>query len=75
MAMEAAGAVSTASVAAEAKQPAAAPAPRPITPPRPQARLRGERPAAYNFVGAELRRIGVLATVAVAALVALSFVL
>ena len=38
-------------------------------------RPRGERPAAYNYVGSELRRIGVLATVVVAALVAISFVL
>jgi hypothetical protein len=38
-------------------------------------RQRGERPAAYNYVGAELRRIGALATVVVAALVAISFVL
>ena len=76
LAMEAVGAVSTAT-AAEPEQitPVADPVPRPAEQPRPQARLRGERPAAYSYVGSELRRIGVLATVAVAALVALSFVL
>ena len=74
--MEAVGAVSTAT-AAEPEQitPVAAPAPQPAEQPRPQARLRGERPAAYNYVGSELRRIGALAIVAVAALVGLSFVL
>ncbi len=83
LAMEAAGTVSVASGAGELEQataaaapaPAPAPAPQPTAQPRPPARQRGERPAAYGFVGAELRRIGVLATVAVAALVALSFVL
>ena len=79
LAMEAAGTVSVASGAGELEQATAAaapaPAPQPTAQPRPPARQRGERPAAYGFVGAELRRIGVLATVAVAALVALSFVL
>ena len=55
--------------------PAAAASPAPAPQPRAQGRTRGERPAAYNYVGAELRRIGVLATVVVAALVALSVVL
>ena len=75
--MEAAGAVSGGTAVAEPTQPApiAAAAPQPVAPTRPQARIRGERPAAYNYVATELRRIGVLATVAVAALVALSFVL
>lgn len=74
--MEAAGAVSNVSVAdVEEAPPVAAAVPQPVEQPRPQARIRGERPAAYNYVGTELRRIGVLATVAIAALVALSFVL
>ena len=74
--MESAGTSSDVAVA-EPQQavPVAEPNPRPAEQPRPQARVRGERPAAYSYVGAELRRIGVLATVAVAALVALSFVL
>ena len=55
---------------AVARQPAPAP-----TAQRPQGRLRGERPAAYNYVGAELRRIGLLSTVVVAALIVLSIVL
>lgn len=76
--MEAAGVVSGGTAVADPIEPApvAAAAPQPATPARrPQARVRGERPAAYNYVGSELRRIGVLATVAVAALVGLSFVL
>lgn len=77
LAMEAAGIVSGGTAVAEPIQPTpAAAAPQPAAPVRrPQARVRGERPAAYNYVGTELRRIGVLATVAVAALVGLSFVL
>ena len=42
---------------------------------RGQGRVRGERPAAYNYVGSELRRIGILSTVVVAALIAISVVL
>ena len=42
---------------------------------RGQGRTRGERPAAYNYIGAELRRIGILSTVVVAALIAISIVL
>ena len=74
--METAGVVSSGTAVAEPAQPApvAVAAPQPSTPTRSQARVRGERPAAYNYVGTELRRIGVLATVAVAALVGLSFV-
>ena len=64
----------------------AAPAPTPAAAERPapqsgagqnrgQGRTRGERPAAYNYVGAELRRIGILSTVVVAALIAISVVL
>ena len=56
-------------------EPAPRPAPQPATRARGQGRLRGERPAAYNYVGAEMRRIAALAAVALAALVALSFVL
>ena len=74
--MEAAGAVSAVAMSeTEQLAPVADPAPQPVEQPRPQSRVRGERPAAYNYVGSELRRIGVLATVAVAALIALSFVL
>lgn len=46
-----------------------------VQPRRGQGRLRGERPAAYNYVGAELRRIGILSTVVVAALIVISVVL
>ena len=42
---------------------------------RGQGRPRGERPAAYNYVGSELRRIGLLSTVVVAALIVISVVL
>ena len=80
LAMEAAGAIGT-----RAAVPDPEPAPVPVTAvapaqqaaaqPRGMGRQRGERPAAYNYVGAELRRIGALATVVVAALVAISFVL
>lgn len=74
--MEAAGVASSGTAVAEPTQPppVAAEVPQPSPPTRPQTRVRGERPAAYNYVGTELRRIGVLATVAVAALVGLSFV-
>ncbi len=76
LAMEAAGAVASAAAAAEPEQrpQVAAPVPQPAAQPRAQGRQRGERPAAYNYVGTELRRIGVLATAVVAVLVALSFV-
>ncbi len=40
-----------------------------------QGRLRGERPAAYLYVGAELRRIALLAAVILAALVVLGILL
>ena len=59
--------------AAAATAPAAA-APRGQTAPR-SARVRNERPPAYNYVGAELRRIGVLSLSVVAALVVLGIVL
>jgi len=40
-----------------------------------QGRLRGDRPAAYLYVGAEFRRIGLLTGVILAALVVLGIVL
>ena len=61
-------------VPATAAAPAARPSPQPARP-RGQGRLRGERPAAYNYVGAELRRIAVLSSAVIAALVVLSVVL
>ena len=76
--MGAAGAATAPAAAAEsepAPAPVAAPAQQAPAQPRGMGRPRGERPAAYNYVGSELRRIGVLATVVVAALVAISFVL
>jgi len=39
------------------------------------ARVRGERPDAYNYVGSEIRRILAMASVVVAALVALGILL
>ena len=45
---------------------------RPASQPRGRRR---ERPAAYNHVGSELIRIGIFAGVALAALIAVSFVL
>ena len=64
--------------AAPAPTPAAAERPAPessVGQNRGQGRTRGERPAAYNYVGSELRRIGILSTVVVAALIAISVVL
>ena len=64
--------------AAPARTPAAAERPAPqssASQNRGQGRTRGERPAAYNYVGSELRRIGILSTVVVAALIAISVVL
>ena len=43
--------------------------------PRGLGRLRGERPAAYNYVGAELRRIGLLSASVIAVLIVLGFLL
>ena len=60
--------------AATAATAAASPS-RPARRPGSRGRARGERPAAHNYVGAELRRIAALATVALAALVVLSFVI
>ena len=66
-----AGSQAVASAATAAvRQPSPAAAPQ-----RPQGRLRGERPAAYNYVGAELRRIGVLSSAVIVALVVLAVVL
>ena len=62
--------------AAATAAPAVAPRPAQVSAPqRFQGRQRGERPAAYNYVGAELRRIAMLSTVVIAALVVLSVVL
>lgn len=58
-------------VAAASARPSA----QTVAQPRGQGRQRGERPAAYNYIGAELRRIAVLSTAVLAALVALSFVI
>lgn len=58
---------------AAAASPASA-APRGQAAPR-SPRSRNERPPAYNYVGAELRRIGVLSLSVVAALVVLGIVL
>ncbi len=77
-------AVEPAVAAAAAQQAAPAPAAsaaaeRPADRSRGQTRgpgrPRGERPAAYNYVGAELRRIGILSTAVVAALIVISIVL
>ena len=82
LAVEGAGSGSASSVAVAQQAP---PAPAPAASERPspqsavqsrgQGRTRGERPAAYNYVGAEVRRIGLLSTVVVAALIAISIVL
>ena len=82
LAVETAGSAAPAAVAqqaAPAPQVATAaterPTPQSAAQTRGQGRPRGERPAAYNYVGAELRRIGILSTVVVAALIAISIVL
>ena len=65
-----------AAVAPQASRPApAARTPRGEFAGQGQGRLRGERPAAYLYVGAEFRRIGVLTGVILAALVVLGIVL
>jgi hypothetical protein len=43
--------------------------------PQGSGRIRGERPAAYNYVGAELRRIGVLSVSVIAVLIVLGIIL
>ena len=72
-------AASAGSPAATATAPAsAAPAPAPAPTARPASQPRGrrfERPAAYNHVGSELKRIGIFSGVLVVVLVAVSFVL
>ena len=69
----------TSTVAAAAPQPArTAPAtrtPRGEFVGQGQNRLRGERPAAYLYVGAEFRRIAMLTSVIITALVVLGLVL
>ena len=71
-------------VAQAVAEPQTAPAPRPstaarthrpATSPQGSGRIRGERPAAYNFVGAELRRISILSAAVFAALVVLGILL
>ena len=65
-----------AAVAPQASRPApAARTPRGEFAGQGQGRLRGERPAAYLYVGAEFRRIGLLTGVILAALVVLGIVL
>ena len=79
------GATAVAEPAASVPAPAAAPA---ETAARPQTQAaavgrsatgprgrRFDRPAAYNHVGSELRRIGIFSSVLVVVLVAVSFVL
>jgi len=65
-----------AAVTPQASRPApAARTPRGEFAGRGQGRLRGDRPAAYLYVGAEFRRIGLLTGVILAALVVLGIVL
>ena len=68
----AASATATATAAAGVATGARAGAARAASQPRGRRR---ERPAAYNHVGSELIRIGIFAGVALAALIAVSFVL
>lgn len=72
-AMVAGGGGAPAPAASVAGQPAAAQSA--AAPYRRPGRARGERPAAYNYVGAEVRRIGILSGVVLAALIGLAFVL
>ena len=71
------GAAATAEAVAAGGSVPASPAPvaSAAAPSRRPGRARGERPAAYNYVGAELRRIGILSGVVLAALIGLAFVL
>ena len=72
------GATTATQAPATTEQAAAPAATRPAQQVATQARgprARGERPAAYNYVGAELRRIGVLSTFVVAALIVIAVVL
>ena len=65
-------AAATATAPAQTQSRAATATGRPASTPRGR---RFERPAAYNYVGSELRRIGIFSGVLVVALVAVSFVL
>lgn len=65
-------ATATATTPAPAASQSAAAIGRPASAPRGR---RFERPAAYNFVGSELKRIGIFSSVLVVVLVAVSFVL
>ena len=76
------GDVAVAQPSGPVREPVAAPrtttaprAVRPNTSPQGTGRIRGERPAAYNYVGAELRRIGVLSVSVIAVLVVLGILL
>ena len=76
------GDIAVAPPSGPAREPAAAPrttaAPRAVRPNAPTqgaGRIRGERPAAANYVGAELRRIGVLSISVIAVLVVLGILL
>ena len=76
------GDVAVAPPSGPAREPVAAPrttaAPRAVrsnASPQNAGRIRGERPAAYNYVGAELRRIGVLSVSVIAVLVVLGILL
>ena len=68
----ASGATATATAPAPTQSRAATAIGRPASSPRGR---RFDRPAAYNHVGSELRRIGIFSGVLVVALVAISFVL
>ena len=64
--------------AASTPQPATAPVGVSQTTGRSEAQARGrrfDRPAAYNHVGSEIKRIGIFSSVLVVVLVAVSFVL
>ena len=65
-------ATATATAPAATESRAAAAIGRPASAPRGR---RFDRPAAYNYVGSELRRIGIFSSVLVVVLVAVSFVL
>ena len=74
---EAASAVATEAPEAPAPQPKTEAAPEPRSaapaPQRPAARTRTDRPAAYNYVTSEVRRILIVAGALTAVLVALAF--
>ena len=68
----AAATIATSAAPAPTQSRAATTIGRPASAPRGR---RFERPAAYNYAGSELRRIGIFSSVLVVALVAVSFVL